>query len=177
MIGREHYFFENSNELTKNEALSEFIKQYYINKLDLPNKIMLPERIEDIELIEKSRMDPTFTKNSQLKDHLNMVTSQFFFKENDLYNNNKLIASIKAIGSSYKAGLIAEGKADLCIKNDSHTKEWDTAPSEIIIKEAGGCMSDIYGKTISYNKKDVFNHFGFIITNNLENLERFKKDE
>ncbi len=114
---------------------------------------------------------------SNKKDHLNMVTSQFFFKENDLYNNNKLIASIKAIGSSYKAGLIAEGKADLCIKNDSHTKEWDTAPSEIIIKEAGGCMSDIYGKTISYNKKDVFNHFGFIITNNLENLERFKKDE
>ena len=53
MIGREHYFFENSNELTENETLSEFIKQYYINKIDLPNKIMLPEKIEDIELIEK----------------------------------------------------------------------------------------------------------------------------
>ena len=53
MIGREHYFFENSNELTENETLSEFIKQYYINKVDLPNKIMIPETIEDIELIEK----------------------------------------------------------------------------------------------------------------------------
>ena len=53
MIGREHYFFENLNELTKNETLSEFIKQYYINKIDLPNKIMLPDKIEDIELIEK----------------------------------------------------------------------------------------------------------------------------
>ena len=52
MIGREHYFFENSNELTENETLSEFIKQYYINKLDLPSKIMLPQAIEDIELIE-----------------------------------------------------------------------------------------------------------------------------
>ena len=52
MIGREHYFFENSNELTENETLSEFIKQYYINKMDLPNKIMLPEEIEDITLIE-----------------------------------------------------------------------------------------------------------------------------
>lgn len=57
MIGREHYFFENSNELTENETLSEFIKQYYINKMDLPNKIMLPERIEDIELIEKLLSD------------------------------------------------------------------------------------------------------------------------
>jgi len=57
MIGREHYFFENSNELTENETLSEFIKQYYINKIDLPNKIMLPETIEDIELIEKLLSD------------------------------------------------------------------------------------------------------------------------
>ena len=53
MIGREHYFFENSNNLTENETLSEFIKQYYINKIDLPSKIMLPEKIEDIELIQE----------------------------------------------------------------------------------------------------------------------------
>ena len=53
MIGREHYFFENSNNLTENETLSEFIKQYYINKIDLPSKIMLPEKIEDIQLIQE----------------------------------------------------------------------------------------------------------------------------
>ncbi len=52
MIGREHYFFENSNELTENEILTEFIKQYYINKIDLPSKIMIPSKIDDIELIE-----------------------------------------------------------------------------------------------------------------------------
>ena len=53
MVGREHYFFENSNELTENEALSEFIKQYYINKIDLPSKIIIPQEIEDIEAIEQ----------------------------------------------------------------------------------------------------------------------------
>ena len=53
MVGREHYFFENSNNLTEKELLSEFIKQYYINKLDLPSKIMLPQEIEDIEAIEE----------------------------------------------------------------------------------------------------------------------------
>ena len=57
MIGREHYFFENSNELTENETLSEFIKQYYINKIDLPNKIMIPQEIEDAQLIEKLLSD------------------------------------------------------------------------------------------------------------------------
>ena len=53
MIGREHYFFENSNNLTENETLSEFIKQYYINRIDLPSKIMLPQKIDDIVLIEE----------------------------------------------------------------------------------------------------------------------------
>lgn len=110
-------------------------------------------------------------------DHLKMVTSYFFFKDNDLYENNPLIKEIKAIGSSYKAGLIAEGKADLCIKNDPHTKEWDTAPSEIIVSEAGGLMSDIYGHHRSYNKKDIYNHTGFLITNNKINQERFKQNE
>lgn len=57
MVGREHYFFENSNNLTEKELLSEFIKQYYINKLDLPSKIMLPQEIEDIEAIEKLLSD------------------------------------------------------------------------------------------------------------------------
>ena len=52
MIGREHYFFENTNELTQNELLAEFIKQYYINKIDLPSKIMIPEPIEDIDLMQ-----------------------------------------------------------------------------------------------------------------------------
>ena len=57
MIGREHYFFENLDNLTENEILSEFIKQYYINKIDLPSKIMIPSKIEDIELIEKLLTD------------------------------------------------------------------------------------------------------------------------
>ena len=62
MIGREHYFFENSNELTENETLSEFIKQYYINKIDLPSKIILSEEIDDIELIEKLLSDKSRRK-------------------------------------------------------------------------------------------------------------------
>ena len=52
MVGREHYFFENSNELTENEVLQEFIKQYYINKIDLPSKIMIPQKIEDENALE-----------------------------------------------------------------------------------------------------------------------------
>ena len=117
----------------------------------------------------------TKIKVSNRKEKLHMVTSKFFFVNDDTYQNNRLIGDIQAIGSSYKAGLIAEGKADLCIKVDPNSKEWDTAPSEIIIAEAGGIMTNIYGEKMSYNKKDVYNHDGFIITNCIDNLNVFKK--
>ncbi len=53
MIGREHYFF---NEMTDEEIstiLGEFIKAYYMQREDIPLKIMLQQEIEDKELIEK----------------------------------------------------------------------------------------------------------------------------
>ena len=53
MIGREHYFFSNLVEMENSEIISGFIKQYYLNNPNLPNKIMIREEIEDKEAIEK----------------------------------------------------------------------------------------------------------------------------
>lgn len=52
MIGREHFFFQNLEDETDKQILSEFVKQYYIGKEILPNKIMIKEEIEEKELIE-----------------------------------------------------------------------------------------------------------------------------
>ena len=52
MIGREHYFFKGLQDEEKAEIISSFIKQYYIGKENLPNKIMIKEEIEDKELLE-----------------------------------------------------------------------------------------------------------------------------
>ncbi len=53
MLGREHYFLENMADETDEEILLGFIKQYYIDKTILPNKIMVKENIEDKEIIEE----------------------------------------------------------------------------------------------------------------------------
>lgn len=53
MIGREHYFLDNLNDETDEEILSNFIKQYYLERPLLPNKIMMKETIEDKELIQE----------------------------------------------------------------------------------------------------------------------------
>mgnify|MGYP004714371115 CR=1 FL=1 len=52
MIGRSHYFFKGLQDEEKSEIISSFIKQFYFDKIELPNKIMIKEEIEDKELIE-----------------------------------------------------------------------------------------------------------------------------
>ena len=53
MIGREHFFFKNLEDESDEQVLSEFVKQYYIGRKILPNKIMLKYIIDDKELIEE----------------------------------------------------------------------------------------------------------------------------
>ena len=53
MIGREHYFLDNMQGEETKTILSDFVKQYYMNKLEFPSKIMLQEEIEDSEILEK----------------------------------------------------------------------------------------------------------------------------
>ena len=55
MIGREHYFYENTDDVKS--ILSQFAKQYYIEKIDVPSKIMIADEIEDKELLEKLLSD------------------------------------------------------------------------------------------------------------------------
>lgn len=53
MIGREHYFLNELKDMETGEILSGFIKTYYIEKENIPNKIMIEEKIEDEELLSK----------------------------------------------------------------------------------------------------------------------------
>ena len=53
MVGREHYFFPDLKEMEDREIISGFIKQYYMDNQNLPNKIMVREELEDKEPIEE----------------------------------------------------------------------------------------------------------------------------
>jgi excinuclease ABC subunit C len=53
MLGRDHYFFDELKDMDEEEIVSGFIKQFYINSLDIPNKIMLRYNLEEKESIEK----------------------------------------------------------------------------------------------------------------------------
>ncbi len=53
MVGREYYFFQDLIDMEDSEILSGFLKQYYMDNPNLPNKIMMREEPEDKESIEE----------------------------------------------------------------------------------------------------------------------------
>ena len=53
MIDRKHYFFDGLKDMDNKEVLSGFIKQFYIDGINIPSKIMLREEIDDKEAVEK----------------------------------------------------------------------------------------------------------------------------
>jgi 3'(2'), 5'-bisphosphate nucleotidase len=56
------------------------------------------------------------------------------------------------MGSSIKACLVAEGKADL-YPRFGPTSEWDTAAAQCIVEEAGGAITDTGMQPLRYNTK------------------------
>ena len=52
LIGRDHFYLRISEEDKKSEILNSFIKQYYAGTPFLPGELMLPEEIEEQELLE-----------------------------------------------------------------------------------------------------------------------------
>lgn len=64
-----------------------------------------------------------------------------------------------------KIGLIVGRICDLYIHLSPRTKHWDTCAPEIILREAGGELTDLFGGRIVYNTPDVANHNGILATN------------
>jgi 3'(2'), 5'-bisphosphate nucleotidase len=64
-----------------------------------------------------------------------------------------------------KIGLIAQQICDVYIHLSPRTKFWDTCAPQIILEEAGGKMTDLFGDPIRYDLHDVQNHNGIIATN------------
>ncbi len=64
-----------------------------------------------------------------------------------------------------KIGLIARQTADLYIHFSPRTKFWDSCAPQIILEEAGGKMTDLFGAPLHYDLHDVQNHNGILASN------------
>lgn len=64
-----------------------------------------------------------------------------------------------------KVGLVAEAICDLYIHLSPRTKFWDTCGPQIILEEAGGRLTDLFGERFRYGTRDVQNHGGIVAAN------------
>jgi 3'(2'), 5'-bisphosphate nucleotidase len=74
-----------------------------------------------------------------------------------------------------KIGLLAEGTCDIYIHLSPRTKLWDTCAPQIILEEAGGRLTDIFGSPIRYDIEDLQNHNGILASNGIAHDEALKK--
>jgi 3'(2'), 5'-bisphosphate nucleotidase len=64
-----------------------------------------------------------------------------------------------------KVGLIIEQQCDVYVHLSPRTKQWDTCAPEVILAEAGGRMTDLFGEPLGYNHADVQNRNGLVASN------------
>ena len=64
-----------------------------------------------------------------------------------------------------KVGLIIERQCDVYVHLSPRTKQWDTCAPEVILHEAGGRFTDLFGEPLGYNNVDVQNRNGLVASN------------
>ena len=119
--------------------------------VERPN--FLPERANVSEHTELSTMRLAASR-SHRSPRMNRVVTGLGFRE-----------EIQRGSVGIKVGLIVERQCDVYIHLSSRTKQWDTCAPEVILNEAGGTLTDLFGKPLSYNVPDVQNRNGLVATN------------
>ena len=73
------------------------------------------------------------------------------------------VEDVKPSGSvGLKCALIAEGRRDVYVHPVPYLKEWDTCAPEVVLREAGGTVTDCLGNALRYNKEDTRQPHGIL---------------
>jgi 3'(2'), 5'-bisphosphate nucleotidase len=91
---------------------------------------------------------------SHRSPRMNKVVERFGFKE-----------EVQRGSVGIKIGLLIEQQCDVYIHLSPRTKQWDTCAPEVILTEAGGRVTDLFGYPLNYNVPDVQNRNGLIASN------------
>lgn len=91
---------------------------------------------------------------SHRSPRMNRVVSHLGFKE-----------EVQRGSVGIKIGLLIERQCDVYIHLSPRTKQWDTCAPQLILTEAGGRLTDLFGQSLNYNVPDLQNRNGLVATN------------
>ena len=112
-----------------------------------------PERARVSDHVELSTMRLAASR-SHRSPRMDTVVEAFGLKE-----------EVRRGSVGIKVGLIVEQQCDLYVHLSPRTKQWDTCAPEIILQEAGGTITDLFGRPLSYNQAEVQNRNGVVASN------------
>ena len=119
--------------------------------------------------VERAGMDPERASVSSKSDlaqmrlaasrshrspRMNRVVARFGFRE-----------EVQRGSVGIKIGLLVEQQCDVYIHLSPRTKQWDTCAPQLILTEAGGMLTDLFGRPLNYNVPDVQNRNGLVASN------------
>lgn len=85
--------------------------------------------------------------------------------EEKLAKDLKIGQKIPLGSAGLKMAKIARGEAEIYINSSDQSSEWDTCAGNLILKEAGGVVTDMNGKEIVYNQPDPRHLNGYVASN------------
>jgi len=115
----------------------------------------MPERLQVSDETDFARMNLAVSRNHR-SPRMSLVAESLGLRK-----------EIRRGSVGLKIGLIAQKLCDFYIHLSPRTKHWDTCAPEIILHEAGGRMTDLFGEKIIYNTPDVHNHNGVLASNGI----------
>ena len=112
-----------------------------------------PRRLRASDTTDLSQMNLAVSRNHR-SPKISRIVSELGLK-----------SEIQRGSVGLKVGLVAEAVCDLYIHLSPRTKFWDTCAPQIILEEAGGRLTDLFGERIRYGIHDVQNHGGIVAAN------------
>ncbi len=125
--------------------------------------------------IERPNHQPERAQVSDTKD-----LTQMRLAASRSHRSPRMDAVVKAFGVreevqrgsvGIKVGLIIEQQCDLYVHLSPRTKQWDTCAPEIILHEAGGALTDLFGRPLKYNSPEVQNLNGVVASNGAAHVQ------
>lgn len=122
-----------------------------------------PQRLRASAMTEFSEMTLAYSRNHASKG-ISRIISDFGFRE-----------GVQRGSIGLKIGLIAERTCDLYIHLSPRTKLWDTCAPQVILEEAGGRITDLFGEEFRYDIADLQNHSGIVASNGVAHDATIKR--
>ena len=182
MIGREHFFFNNLEDEKEEQITSEFVKQYYIGRSILPQKIMMKEEIEEKQIIEewlsKEAGRKVEIKTPQKGEKLRLVEMAERNALITLENKNKekynVLAELKEVLKldklprkieCYDISNLAGTNivAGMCVMQDGVIKKNLSRRfkiKEVIGQDDPACMKEVITRRLKHSLEDENGNFG-----------------